>query len=212
MKRVSLIFVLAILLIVPFIYSAGESTGGDSNTNDSTKNNTNNSSNSLNATNSTNPGFARVNCEAEESLRERIRCRLENKGNITNESSVPEACREIERQPACVALYRSSVGCYLEENYKDKKECFLRQSGILQGGTLRSIGNESKLNYTILLLYEVQERIENMYEKNLLTSNEASSLIEKITNIKKKLYEGVTKGETMSDIKELREDYFEAIK
>ncbi len=205
MRKISVIFVLVILLFSPFAYSAGTSEGGSTDRTIS-----NNSNNSLNDTNTTNPGFTRVNCDIAGDLRDRIECRLENRGNFTD-SGVPETCRGIEREAGCVALYRSAVGCYNENNSRERKACFLRVAGILQGGTLRLANNEKKGDYVILLLYEVQERIEKMQERGLLTLEEASSLIVKIVEIKQDILNGKKRADIMPKIRELKEMYFNAI-
>lgn len=209
MKRV-LSLALILLVSVSMIYAAGGSTGGTSsgtNWNNGTSNSTNSSNNTNGSENN-----RKVDCEDKLTLRERIKCRFENKDNLVElPDTIPEPCRNAERRAACVALYRESAACYKIDDSVERKGCFLRKSGVLQGGTLRSANSETKRDYVILLLYELQERVEGFVDSGKMTVDEGTAIVEKIVLIKEDILAGKKRTEIMPDIRELKSLYFEAV-
>src|SRR3989338_3415416 len=71
----------------------------------------------------------------------------------------------------------------------EKDRCFKESSGF-DGTGLSNESQESLKNYAILLLYDLQERIEEKYENGEISSKEASLLIENIVRMKKVLLQG----------------------
>lgn len=152
-------------------------------------------------------------CEDKETLRDRIRCRMDNPSVAYREAyqAVEEACRgsTSERLQACEKLYKASSYCYNEDSIFERKSCFLRESGISfnSGGTFRAAPDENKRNYVILLLYEMQERIEKMKLDGKITSDEATSLIEKIVEIKKMVLAKEPRANIVVKINEFKQEY-----
>jgi len=154
---------------------------------------------------------ARTTCENIDILRERIKCRFQYKAVARAEASqvVEEACRGRASEQACIALYDRSAMCYELTNAVAKKRCFLEKSGINinAGGTFRAAPDDTKRNYVVLLLYELQERIENMEETGTLTSDEAAGLVAQIVEIKKLIIEGKPRSEIVPKIQTFKQDY-----
>ncbi|MEK6894649.1 MAG: hypothetical protein AABX10_04250 [Nanoarchaeota archaeon] len=158
-----------------------------------------------------------ITCENTLTLRERIKCRIENPSVAQREAyeSVEEACRGHANATisACENLYRNSARCYNEENSIDRKKCFLEESGvnINAGGTFRATPTESKRNYVVLLLYELQERIEGYAEEGKITTDQASSLITKIVEIKRMIIAGESRANIEAKIIEFKKEYRVAV-
>ena len=154
---------------------------------------------------------SQVSCETPNTLRERIKCRFQNKAVARAESSIviEEACRGQARAEECKQLYRQSKECYEIESAREKKRCFLEKSGvnINAGGTFRAAPDDTKRNYVVLLLYELQERIEEMEETGTLTSDEATDLVTQIVEIKKLILEGKPRSEIVPKIQQFKQDY-----
>jgi hypothetical protein len=152
-------------------------------------------------------------CEDIETVEGRIKCRLENRELAREEknNSVEEACRSGSNatKRACEALYQRSARCYQESNNDTKRRCLLQESGINfnKGGTFRAASEESKRNYVVLLLYELQERIENAQQTGKITSDQAASLIAKIVEIKKMTIAGDTRANIVVKINEFRKEF-----
>ncbi len=157
-------------------------------------------------------------CEDKSTLKERIKCRLENKEVAREEKSrsVEEACRSDSNatKMACERLYNVSARCYEQADAITKKKCFLQESGvnINKGGTFRATPDESKRNYVVLLLYDLQERIENMHENGNISSEQASSLIQKIVDIKRMILAKEKRSEIVLKMQEFKKEYREIVK
>ena len=153
-------------------------------------------------------------CESKITVAERIKCRFNNK-EILNQGrdylpeAVEEACRGHARAEECKQLYRQSKECYEIDSAREKKRCFLEKSGvnINAGGTFRAAPDDSKRNYVVLLLYELQERIENMETVGTITSDEATDLVTQIVEIKKLIIEGKPRSEIIPKIQEFKQAY-----
>jgi len=190
MKKAFIISIIIILLLGTFVLAAGSSTN-------TRKNSTN--------TNST------VNCEDKTNLEDRIRCRMQYPDKA-KAYGIEEACRGHNKTDACSRLYERSARCYNETLTNGsimKKKCFLNESGINinRGGTFRAAPKEAKQNYVVLLLYELQERIERMQESGLITADEASSLIAKIVEIKRMILAEEPRSDIIIKINEFKREY-----
>ena len=154
-------------------------------------------------------------CEDIDTPRERIKCRFQNKAVARAESSAvtEEACRGQARAEECKQLYVISKSCYDINSATAKKRCFLEKAGINinASGTFRAAPNDSKRNYVILLLYELQERIENMEERGALSTDKATNLITQIVEIKKLILEGKPRSEIVPKIQQFKTDYREIV-
>jgi hypothetical protein len=153
-------------------------------------------------------------CEDKETLRARIECRLRNKAVAAREAyaSIEEACRDSPRQEACEALYKRSKECYEIESARERKICFVKESGlnIQSAGSYKSASHEAKRAYIILMLYEAQERIEKMSEEGKITTEQATSLITKIVEIKKMILNDEARKDIRAKFNELRKEFKEA--
>lgn len=154
-------------------------------------------------------------CEDKGTLRDRIRCRFENPSVARSEAynSIEEACRDHNKTQACEALYNRAAVCYTQLNHSAKKECFLRESGINinSQGTFRASPDENKRNYVVLLLYELQERIEEYQEEGKITTDQATSLIAKIIEIKKMILAQESRSSIIVKINEFKQEYKDII-
>ena len=199
------ILILAVLSL-SFVLAAGSSTGG--------------SSTEATRTRVTAPALAEdtnapvTTCEDLSTPNERIKCRFENKVIAERESYsvVEEACRGRINEQKCTQLYGKlkEKGCYEKENAVEKKKCLLEQSGILninKGGTFRSAPSESKRNYVVSLLYELQERIEKLQENNKISAEDASNLVTQIVEIKKAIIDGKPRSEIVPLMINFKKDY-----
>ncbi|MEK6792413.1 MAG: hypothetical protein AABX95_01195, partial [Nanoarchaeota archaeon] len=130
---------------------------------------------------STNNQGTATTCEDKETLKDRIKCRFENKEVAIREAvdAIEEACRSSadEKKERCRQFYKNSAKCFNSANAVEKKKCFLKESGINinAGGTFRAAPDETKRNYVVLLLYELQEKIEAKQEQGKITTDQATS-------------------------------------
>ncbi len=195
-KRAYVLSLISLILLSTFVLAAGISTG---DTDDS------------NSENERNPTESRIVCEEKETLRERVKCRLENRAAVRDYAYnvVEEACRDDRFKEKCESLYERSAKCYGEDNVVMKKRCFLQESGISinSAGTFRAAPDENKRNYVVLLLYELQERIEKMQEEGKITTDQATSLVTKIVEIKKMILAGEERADIVVKMQEFKQEY-----
>lgn len=152
-----------------------------------------------------------TSCEDKSTIKDRIKCRFENPSVAYKEAyqAVEEACRDDRYKEKCERLYKASSYCYNEDNISERKKCFLKESGISinSQGTFRAAPDDSKRNYVVLLLYELQERIEDMQSEGKITVDQATSLIEKIVGIKKMILAKEPRSEIVIKINEFKQEY-----
>ncbi|MBS3081714.1 hypothetical protein J4416_02110 [Candidatus Pacearchaeota archaeon] len=159
------------------------------------------------------PAVSVNTCEDKADVRSRIKCRFENTVVAKREAVefVEEACRDSqgEKREACNQLYKRSKACYNNSDAIAKKRCFLEKSGINinRGGTFRAAPDESKRNYVILLLYNLQEKIEGMQENGNITTDQATSLVTKIVEIKKMILSGAKRSEIVPKMQEFKKEF-----
>ncbi len=202
-KRVIFGSIISILILASFVFAAGTST----------------SENTVKASaSSTQTVIGRTTCEDVSNLKERIKCRMENKATISQTYSVEEACRGRNgtiNEEKCSNLYKrlKENKCYEIENAVAKKKCFLIQSGINinQGGTFRAAPNEEKRSYVVTLLYELQEKIEKLQEEGKITMDESADLISQIVTLKQAILDGRPRSEIVPKLQEFRLSYNQAI-
>jgi hypothetical protein len=141
-------------------------------------------------------------CEKESDLQKRIECRLEEK---YEKSDNPEACRNLANAEACKALYERGYSCYIKKG-PSKDKCFKEASGFLGIGA-KGQSKETLRNYLVLVLYDLEERIELAYETKKITSENAALLITDITRIKRVVLENRSAASIKSMISDLKENY-----
>lgn len=155
---------------------------------------------------------AREKCEEVENRKERIKCRLdyikENKEDFEAPSNkIPEACRklEFENRGKCVSFYQKSQACY-EKNGLEKNKCFKRLANFANANLKdeKEGKNQKSRDYVVLLLYDIQEKIEEAIKNGKIDSEKGSQVIEKITEIKEDILAGKTKKEIAPKISELK--------
>ncbi len=195
-KNVS--FVLSVFLIVVLtlsvVVAAGVSTKATERTNDTEKNN------------SARPSAERAKqiCEDVKDRRERLKCRLLNK-EVSPNNTIEESCKSVFNPNACQRLYENAQKCY-ETDGTNRDRCFKKVAGF-QRAVLAHQAQEDKesiRNYMILVLYNLQERVEKAYEDGKINENEAASLIDQIVEVKQDILSGKTRAQIRYDVQQLK--------
>lgn len=150
-------------------------------------------------------------CESTSDRKERIKCRLQyiydNKEEFRAPSGVlPEACRRLDNKNICQQLYDRSQQCY-ELNGTQKNKCFKRIAGFakakLKDENLSGREDKAK-DYVILLLYDIQEKIESAVENERVDPEKGAEIIDQIVEIKEKILSGESKYVVKPMIQSLR--------
>ena len=150
-------------------------------------------------------------CDLYENRTERIKCRLENADRFENFSESDESCEGLRNQGLCVALYVRSQNCYKMEG-ENRDRCFKAVANFTQAKLAQEVGQtenktaarENVRHYMILVLYNLQERVEKAVEAGRLTSDEGAQIINKIVEIKRLILEGATKETIRQNLQELK--------
>ena len=157
-------------------------------------------------------------CDEKDNRTERIKCRLINKmeegedenGTIDFERRVPEACRSLRNPVACIALYKRvhNNGCYSLDG-RNKDVCLKRAANITEA-KLKDISREERnqkaREYIVLLLYELEERIEQGNEDGKISDEDAAKIIDLIVKIKEDVLNGEPKSVVLPELRELRDE------
>ena len=141
-----------------------------------------------------------VRCDTQTQTRDRIKCRLEKRTEAETDAITEESCEGLsaERQATCRRLYLESDSCYDLPNTR-KVACLRERTQYTQEST-----NEQRRNYLVLLLYELQERVEIRFESGKLTSEQAASIIDQILVTKQAILKGESRVTIKAEIQELR--------
>jgi hypothetical protein len=208
MKKEILISTIMILILVSSIgvYAAGSSTGARVRVTAGDNTSENASDVRVRAAD------VLVNCEDPSDRRERIKCRLRESRNKTGFNTnapgrIPEACRRLDNQEACKKLYRASEHCYELEG-RNKSKCFMRVAGFVKSKIADEDPKERRVkarHHLVLLLYELQERIEKANENGRIGDSDAAELIDMIVAIKEAILNHEGKDVVKPMLKELRE-------
>lgn len=152
-------------------------------------------------------------CENTEDRKERIKCRLQyikdNKEDFEAPyNKIPETCRNLtnfENRGKCVSFYQKSQACY-EKNGIDKNKCFKRLANFAKANIKdeKNERNQKARDYTLLLLYDIQQKIELAVKNDKIDAEEGSKVIEKIVEIKEDILAGKTKKEIKPQFLELK--------
>ena len=191
-KVIASMFIL-VLLVSTFVYAAGSSGGGSSS-------------------NSDNPPVVtapqRINCEANTLREDRIRCRMDNKGRLMqNSSEIHESCRNLNAtsKENCRRLYQETKECY-GKNGTEKDRCFKLKTGFATSAVSgQGVNKEAARQYLVTLLYELEERVEEKEEAGVITAEKATEIIAKIVQIKEKILQGSPGSEIRPLIRELKQ-------
>ncbi|MBI2452139.1 hypothetical protein HYV50_03615 [Candidatus Pacearchaeota archaeon] len=214
--RFLLIVIVLIGLTGVLAYAAGSGGGGSSSSTNNDRNVGTASNDTNTTTNRTTGGrfvYQPRDCEALNTTRERIRCRL-IQGEESLPDSVPEACRNETIRGRCVAFYNTIRTCYKLEG-RAKDQCFKRASGLTRANL--SVENpegrpEKARNYMIALLYNLEEKVERQVNQSKLTADEGAEIVAKIIDIKKAILEGKRKPEIRTMVQELKQMWREKVK
>lgn len=152
---------------------------------------------------------SREACEDVKVRKERIKCRLRYIRNNKEEfispiGVIPESCRGIVNKEVCRQLYEKSQQCY-EKHGLEKNKCFKRIAGFARAKLKdENPANRNNLSrtYVILLLYNLQEKIEKGIEDDRIDVDKGTEAIDKIVEIK----EAILNGKAKNDIKPLFQD------
>jgi hypothetical protein len=192
MKRAWIFLALIIIssvMLIQLALSAGRSSGGPGYGQTPQQNQTN----------------QQVNCETYSSLYDRIRCRLENR---PAQAITPEACRVFQRADWCIQLYKDAAPCYTKEP-REKGLCF-RQIAQITG---QNLSEQAKINrtalriYSVLLLYDLQERAERAYEQERINSMQAAEIIASIEEVKQSIFLEKSRDEIIGKMQALKETW-----
>ncbi|HLC77942.1 MAG TPA: hypothetical protein VJH92_02365 [Candidatus Nanoarchaeia archaeon] len=153
----------------------------------------------------------REECEYD-GMKERIKCRLENHNRFENFSDSDESCEGLRNKGLCVALYVISQNCYKIEDGEKRDRCFKMVSEFREihvGSEVNESENKTEArervkHYMVLVLYNLQQKVEKAVNKSKLTSEQGASLIEKIVEIKQSILNGESKESIKSQIRELK--------
>ncbi|MEK6843922.1 MAG: hypothetical protein AABX83_00695 [Nanoarchaeota archaeon] len=191
MKRLLFISFIFLLLASVFVYAAGSA---EIPRNSSMKTNSTNTSE-----------MKRMDCENLNIRVDRIRCRLQNKTreeNVDYNVRVPEACRTLKSPTSCIALYKNVQRdkCY-DHVGAEKDRCFRRLVGFSKNNT----SELSARNYLILLLYGLEERIEDANEAGTISDSDTAEIIDLIVDIKQSILDGEKRAEIVVKLNELKQ-------
>ena len=152
-------------------------------------------------------------CDSLSQLKERIECRLINnkegiKEQVDYEKQIPEACRTLKNPTACIALYKrvQDNKCY-ELNGIEKDKCFKNVVGIKKKLSEENDRANKARQYLILLLYDLEERLEDAVEKDKLVPDSGANVIVLIVEAKQLILDNKPKSEIVSKLNEIKEEW-----
>ena len=155
---------------------------------------------------------ARNICEKNKNRKERIRCRLKYIKKHKEEfkapyNKAPEACRRLgkDKMKRCKQFYENSQKCYLKKG-KYKNKCFKRLANFAKAKLKDEKENKNKKSrdYVILLLYDIQEKIEKAIENERVDADKGAEAIDKIVEIKEDILNGIKKNDIKPKMLQLR--------
>jgi hypothetical protein len=168
-------------------------------------------------------------CEEFDNRTERIKCRLRiaRESKVAGETSddgdyddqygdrIPEACLRLKdaaeendkhlTKDHCKRLYRNVNKCY-ELPGRAKDQCFKRIIGFARAHINDEDDDKPRKSrqYVVVLLYELQERIEHVNEEGKISDEDSAEIIDLIVEIKEDILNGEGKEVVKPKLKELR--------
>jgi hypothetical protein len=119
-------------------------------------------------------------CESYDTLEDRIKCRLTRDDEM---ETVEESCRGLKNWQQCENLYRVADECY-DTTGVNKDRCFKAAAGV-QGKSIHAETNKQAIQfYAVLLLYDIQERTEELYEAQEITVEQTATCIAAVIDAK----------------------------
>lgn len=146
-------------------------------------------------------------CDSRTALKERIKCRLQNRIETNYQERLHESCRNLNTQSKenCRRLYQEIKSCY-QETGTAKDRCFKIKTGFATSAVSgQGTNKEAARNYLVTLLYDLEERVEEKQEAGIITAEQASDLIAKIVEIKEKILQNENGSEIRPLIRELKQ-------
>jgi hypothetical protein len=158
---------------------------------------------------------ANNNCDSLTHRGLRIACRLKNhkdKPNVKEpdyDKQAPEACRSLKNPTACISLYKKVKinKCYTLHG-RNKDKCFKKTLDVTKA-KLNDLPKEERIQkareHLILLLYELQERIELANQQGSISDEDATDIIDLIVLIKQQLLDQEKKSDILPNLNELKQ-------
>lgn len=210
--KIKVALFLCILLLLGGIYAAGSSAGEKSDASIPNK--------EIRKTNEGDRMKLREACDAKTTRADRIKCRLQymrdHKEDFVSQDKYPEVCRNLVEKEKCRSLYERSHNCY-EKKGIEKNKCFKKIVGFARAKLKDedpAQQNTLSRDYVVLLLYDLQEKIEQGIENEKIDVDKGSAVVDKITEIKEAILAGKKKEEIkpmFHDLRNLIKDMKEAI-
>ncbi|MEK6888607.1 MAG: hypothetical protein AABW80_00705 [Nanoarchaeota archaeon] len=146
-------------------------------------------------------------CDSFSARRERIHCRL-TENTFEGNASIEESCRNAFNVRACERLYVTADRCYALEG-RNKDQCFKRVAGFQKAQLAQEAKTNatSVRNYMVLVLYNMQSRVEKASEDGLITTSQAATLIDQIVSTKEGILTGKSKAEIRAEVSSLKEQW-----
>ncbi|MBI3334217.1 hypothetical protein HYZ97_01915 [Candidatus Pacearchaeota archaeon] len=214
------------MLCTSIVAAAGSSTGGSSSGSStasvdasvSVRANTSTNSTSSASTNASaktsvsvrankTRSFISADCDSFDTRKERIHCRLTQE-TFEGNATIEESCRGTSNVRACERLYVTSEKCY-ELAGKQKDQCFKRIAGFTKA-QLAQQAQENKTAvrpYMVLVLYNLQERVEKFQEQGKISAEDAALLIDKIVDTKQAILNNANKTEVRAKVSDLKAEW-----
>jgi hypothetical protein len=147
-----------------------------------------------------------------DSVKDRVKCRLENRNRFANFSESNETCEGLRNKGLCVALYVRSQNCFKFEEGEKKDRCFKQVAEFRQHqlnkevneSTNQTKAKEKVRTYMVLVLENLQKRAEKAVENGKLTSLQGANIIERIVELKQSLLNEEDKETIRLQIQELK--------
>jgi hypothetical protein len=199
--RTILTTLFAFLLVASLAFAAGTSTGSG------IKGKNNNTSNETMPTSlPIRHSFVGEDCEGLDEMKNRIQCRLENKIELPTKE---ESCKGLanEQLVSCAKLYTTSKDCYTKTG-QDKDACFRNVVGITHSTLKGNSSNKTAVKeYMILVLYDLQERVEEAQEAGTIDAGTAADLITRIVEAKQTILQNKSTSEIRTAINSVKVAY-----
>lgn len=150
-------------------------------------------------------------CEDKTDREERIKCRLQyirdhKEEFVVSGNGIPEACRDLTNKAQCIQLHQLSRKCY-EIKGIEKNKCFKRLIGFARAKLKDenpSERGEKARKYVVLLLYDLQEKLEKAIENEKIDVEKGTEAINKIVEMKEDILAGKSKQEIKPMFQELK--------
>ena len=144
-----------------------------------------------------------LGCSEIVQVEDRVKCKIEKEvGDI----SVLEACSVLSSgEDDCVTLHKRVYFCY-EKNGKEKDQCFKDKAKFTHISLEKEseVNKESVRSYLLFLLYDLERIVEDAYDKNKISSDDASDLIVDIVKIKKDILTNANKDQIKEGVNRLK--------